>query len=40
MRSHIRLGVAALGFVLTAAASAFSQDRFFDSSGVRTRYVE
>lgn len=40
MRHHIRLVLAGLGFVLATTGGAFAQDRFFDSNGVRIRYVE
>jgi pimeloyl-ACP methyl ester carboxylesterase len=40
MRTHISLVFGVLGFVLATTGGAFAQDRFFDSSGVRIRYVE
>jgi pimeloyl-ACP methyl ester carboxylesterase len=40
MRHPIRLVLVALGFVLATTPGVFAQDRFFDSSGVRIRYIE
>ena len=40
MRNHTRLVVAVLGFVLATTGNAYAQDRFFESSGVRIRYVD